>query len=1061
MNPQSGTDTSQHSRRRKKEEEKKSKRPSRREKFEAKQNQQISSESADVSTSVKGTKKKKKYRLNWKRLILLCFCLCLLAGVGVVGWVASIIMDTPDIDTSDINSMLTQSSTLYDDQGEIIDTVVGSDGAKRTIVSINQIPDNLQNAFIALEDKTFRDHKGFNIIRIFGAIKDGILTGDISGTSTLTQQLARNVYLPDEMQIKSLERKIKEAYYTVILEDRLNKDQILEAYLNTVNFGEAYGVQAAAQVYYSKDVDELTLAECASLAAIPQLPSHHKLVKQVSAAEITDETENLIVKSGDVAFLWNDAAAPRIKTCLALMLEQGFISQDEYDEAVATEIKDIVNPNTEMMKSKTNYFADYVIKTVMKDLQTELGYDYAKAHELVYSGGIRIYTTMNTEMQEIIEKELAVDSNFPTLVVSRRDSNGNILDENGNILLYKYSNYVTSKGYFRLEPEEYEWNDDGSLTVFRGKRLHLYDTTVAGKTDISVEFKNMYIEENGTFYTIAGGYINIPQQYKSKDSDGNLVISAQFFTDHPDFLKQSNKRVVTKGFTLNQMVIQPQSAMTIVDNETGYVKAMVGGRKVNGRMILNRAVATRQSGSSIKPLTVYAAALQKSFELEAADETFPLIDSEYGFQGADLWGNYLTAASIIDDEPTTVNGEKWPVNSPNTYNGLIPMRNALQKSLNICAVKIMQQVGTDYCFDLAEKFGLTTLVREGDINDNNLAALALGGQSNGVTTLEMASAYTTFVNDGVHKSYNVYTKVTTRNGDIILEPDTVETEVLDPGVSWIMRDMLQSVVTNGLGGPAAVSGAKAGGKTGTTSDQFDIWYCGFTAKYSAAVWVGSDINIKLSSMSNMAAALWGKIMNQIPEVASGTYSEKPSNVISVSVDTKSGMLATDASGKDSRTEYFTSGTQPTETDTLHQSANVCPESEFLATPSCPDYVEKTGILRPYTPNKRVADIKNELPHYFCNLHNPDPDTYRVKKGLEVTIVLPGELDEDPDESEGILNDDGSISYPDGTIQFPDGTIYHPDGTITNPDGTLVNSDGTLVTPDDSNIQDDPDEVVTN
>ncbi len=1049
----------QHSRRRKKEEEKKNKKPSRREKFESRQEQKTDIGTASASGEVKN-KKKKKYRINWLRILLLCFCLCLLAGVGVVGWVASIIMDTPDIDTSDINSMLTQSSTLYDDKGEVIDTVVGSDGAKRTIVSIDQIPDNLQNAFIALEDKTFREHEGFNIIRIFGAIKDGLLTGDISGTSTLTQQLARNVYLPDEMQIKSLERKIKEAYYTIILEERLNKDQILEAYLNTVNFGEAYGVQAASQVYYSKNVEELTLAECASLAAIPQLPNHHKLVKQVSATEITDETENLIVKDGDVAYVWNDAASGRIKTCLALMLEQGYISQEEYEEAAATEVKDIVNPNTEMMKSKTNYFADYAIKSVLSDLQTELGYSYEKAHDLVYSGGIKIYTTMNTEMQEIIEKELSNDANFPTLIVSRKDSKENILDDYGNIMLYKYSNYITSKGYFRLEPEEYEWNDDGSLTVFKGKRLHFYDTTVAGQTDISVEFKNMYVIENNTFYTISGGYINIPQQYKSKDSDGNLVISSQFFTDYPDFLKQSKQRVVTKGFTLNQMVIQPQSAMTIIDNETGYVKAMVGGRKVNGRMILNRAVATRQSGSSIKPLTVYASALQKSFELEAEGETFPLIDSKYGFQGADLWGDYLTAASIIDDEPTTVNGKKWPVNSPASYNGLIPMRNALQKSLNICAVKIMQQVGTDYCFDLAEKFGLTTLIREGDVNDNNLAALALGGQSRGVSTLEMASAYTTFVNDGVHKSYNVYTKVTTRNGDIILEADTEETEVLDPGVSWIMRDMLQSVVTNGLGAPAAVSGAKAGGKTGTTSDQFDIWYCGFTAKYSAAVWVGSDINIKLSSMSNKAAALWGKIMNQIPGVASGTYSAKPSNVISVEVDTKSGMLATDASGKDRRTEYFTSGTQPTETDTLHQTANVCDESGYLATPSCPDFTEESGILRPYTPNKRVADIKRELPHYFCNLHNPDPEIYKVKKGLEVTIVQPGELDEEePEELEGILNEDGSISYPDGTIVFPDGTVYNPDGTITNPDGTIVNPDGSIANPDENQVQDDPDEEV--
>ncbi len=1054
-NASSASDVAQHSRRRKKEEEKKSKRPSRREKFEAKQAEshpanapETSDASGTSGNGKKKKKKKKKYRLNWKRIILLLFCLCLLAGVGVCGWIASIIKDTPDIDTSDINSMLSQSSTLYDDQGEVIDTVVGSDGAKRTIVSIDQIPKDLQNAFIALEDKTFREHNGFNIVRIFGAIKDGLLTGNISGTSTLTQQLARNVYLPEEMQTKSLERKIKEAYYTVILEKRLNKDQILEAYLNTVNFGEAYGVQAAAQVYFSKDVDELTLAECASLAAIPQMPTYHKLVQRVSAAEINDETENLIVKDGDVAYLWNDAATGRMQTCLALMLEQGYINQEEYDEAAATEIKDMVNPNTEMLKSRTNYFADYVIKSVINDLQEELGYDYSKAYEMVYSGGIKIYTTMNTEMQSIIENELSNDANFPTLVVSKRDAAGNILDDFGNIMLYQYSNYITNKGYFRLEPEEYKWNDDGSLTVFRNKRLNFYDTTVAGQNDVSVEFKNMYVIENNTVYTIAGGYINIPQQYKSKDNDGNLVVSSQFFTDHPDFLKQSGQRVVTKNFTLNQMVIQPQAAMTIVDNETGYVKAMVGGRKVNGRMILNRAVATRQSGSSIKPLTVYAPALQKSFELEAEGKTFDLVDSEFGFQGDDLWGDYLTAASIIDDEPTTVNGERWPVNSPASFNGLMPMRNALQKSLNICAVKIMQQVGTDYCFDLAEKFGLTTLVRTGDVNDNNLAALALGGQSNGVTTLEMASAYTTFVNDGVHKDYNVYTKVTTRNGDIILEADTTETKVLDPGVSWIMRDMLQSVVTNGLGAPAAVTGAKAGGKTGTTSDNFDIWYCGFTAKYSAAVWIGSDINIKLSSMSGKAASLWGRIMNQIPGVASGTYSDKPSNVVSAKIDTKSGLLATDASGSDVRTEYFTKGTQPTESDTLHQTANVCTESGFLATPSCPDHETKSGILRPYTPNKRVADIKRELPHYFCNLHNPDPETYRVKKGLEVTIVQPGDAEvpsDDPAE-DGILNDDGSITYPDGSVVYPGGPSDSSGDANSGADG-------------DGNVQDDPDEVI--
>lgn len=1027
MNKQTGEGIPQHSRRRKKEEAKHH-RPSRKEKFEKHQQEAaISGETAGSGKTAgssggsggasgeqkpgKKQKQKKKYRLNWKRFILVCFCLCLLAGVAVGAWAASVIMKAPDIDTSNIYSLLSQSSVLYDDEGEVMDSVVGSDGQNRTIVEIKAIPKDLQNAFIALEDKTFKTHHGFNIIRIFGAIKDGLLTGHISGTSTITQQLARNIYLTDEMFERSMNRKITEAYYTVILEKRLSKKQILEAYLNTVHFGGSlYGVQAASQAYFSKDVSELTLAECAVLAAIPQSPNYNKPVMTVSANEINDETENLILKDGEQAYLWNDTAAPRVRTCLDLMLEQGLITQKEYDEVVQVEIKDIVNPNTEALSQETNYFADYVLKTVVQDLQDQLGYDYQKAFQMVYSGGLKIHTTMNSDMQALIEKEFKNDANFPTLIVNRRDANGNILDEAGHVVLHRYSNYITSKGYFRLKPSEYKWNDDGSLTVYAGKRLHLYDTTVQGKSDVSVEFKNMYVVDNNTFYTISGGYINIPQGYKSKDKDGNLVVSAQFFTDYPDFFRQSGERLVTKNFTLQQRVVQPQAAMTIIDNETGYVKAMVGGRKVKGRMILNRAVATRQSGSSIKPLTVYAAALQRSFELQAEGKTFPLVDSKLGTQGDKLWGNYLTAASIIDDEPTTVNGQRWPVNTPPGYNGLLTMRRAMQLSLNVCAVKIMEQTGTDYCFDLAEKFGLTTLIREGNVNDNNLAALALGGQSNGVTPLEMASAYTTFVNDGVRKSYNVYTEVTTRNGDVLLEANTTETQVLDAGVAWIMRDMLQSDITEGIASAAAVSGARAGGKTGTTSDQFDIWFDGFTAKYSAALWIGSDTNIKLSTMSSTAARLWGIIMNQIPDVASGTYSPKPSNVVAVTIDTKSGMLATKKSGS-SRTEYFTRGTQPTETDNLYQTVEICEDSGYLATPSCPHTKSKSGIVRPYTPNKGVGDYDSELPHYYCNLHNPDPKKYKVKKGLDVTIVQPGELDE-PDEPDNPPDDPDDPSIPD-------------------------------------------------
>ena len=204
----------------------------------------------------------------------------------------------------------------------------------RTIVEIDKIPDHVQYAFIALEDKTFEKHNGFNIIRIFGAIKDAVFNGGrISGTSTITQQLSRNLYLQEDMYTRSLNRKIKEAYYAVQLEQKLNKDEILEAYLNTIYFGSGYGVQTASQAYFSKDIDEVTIAEAAALAAMPQAPSDYALVYAVDSTEVNEKTPNLIMKSGNTAYLWNDTCKDRIATCLYLMHDQGYITDKEYEEA--------------------------------------------------------------------------------------------------------------------------------------------------------------------------------------------------------------------------------------------------------------------------------------------------------------------------------------------------------------------------------------------------------------------------------------------------------------------------------------------------------------------------------------------------------------------------------------------------------------------------------------------------------------------------------------------------------------------------------------------------------
>ncbi len=941
---------------------------------------------------------KPKYQLNKRQFVKFLICICLAIALIITAYATIVIVRAPKIETNNIYSLLSQSSILYDDEGQIIDNVFADEN--RTIVSIDKIPDHVQKAFIALEDKTFETHHGFNIIRIFGAIKDAVFNGGhVSGTSTITQQLARNLYLTDEKSERTLSRKITEAYYAVILEKKLNKDEILEAYLNTVYFGSGYGVQTAAQAYFSKDIEDVSVAEAAALAAMPQLPSTYRLVLQVSSDEITEDTTNLIKKSGDYAYVWNDAAAGRIKTCLSLMHEQGYISDAEYEEAAATEIKDMVNPNLDELNEVSNYFADYVITQVINDLQTEYGYDYAKASNLVYNGGIQIYTTMDSQAQQVIEKEYKNDSNFPEPMGYRTDKNNNILNADGDtVMLYAYSNYIENDGTFKLKSSEYQWNDDGSLTVFAGKRLAIYNTTVQGQTDYSVEFKNMYTVDNGKFYSIPGGYLNIPQSYKSRDSQDNLVISADFFKDYPKFFTQEGNKLSTNDFSLKQKVIQPQSAMTIIDNKTGAIKAMIGGRKISGRMLYNRATAPRQPGSSIKPIAVYSAALQKSLELAAEGETFPLVETGFDKQGTKLWGDYITAGSVVIDEPTKIEGKIWPKNSYNSYKGSFTFRTALQQSVNVCAVKILAQVGVDYSYKLAEKFGLTTLVKDGDVNDMNLAGLALGGLSNGASTLEMASAYTTFVNDGIHKSYSCYTKVTTKTGDILLEPKLTETEVIDSGVAWIMRDVLQTVVSEGIGSYARVSGEKVGGKTGTTTDSYDIWFDGFTANYSAALWIGNDVNIKLSSMSPKAAALWGKIIAQIDNAKGGSYSKRPSNVVSALIDTKTGQLATEESSK-TRKEYFTDGTQPVRASVPDISVSICSESGYLATPYCPNIYSKSG----YSGESYIDEDGNELPSYYCNVHNNDATVYPIEPGLELLPFTPSitepddELIDDPDD----------------------------------------------------------------
>lgn len=789
-----------------------------------------------------------------------------------------IITKAPKIDPVNIYDNIQQSSVIYNDEGRAVDSAYYTQDRK--ICKYEDMPENLVNAFVALEDKTFWKHHGFNWTRMIGAVFQSITgSGKISGTSTITQQLARNVYLPETMSTRSIKRKVLEMYYAAVIERKLSKKEIVEAYLNTIYLGFGnYGVEAASESYFGKKPKDLSLVQCASLAALPQAPDSYALVQMLGTGETPDDNDTIIKKRPN-KYVANDESKNRRETCLALMKDQGYITEDQYNKAKGQKLSKFLNAQLSNKASKYSYFHEYLLDEVIQDLMEKYDYSEDKATDLVYTGGLNIYSTVDSHAQAMIVKEFNKDSNFPSIAGYSTDGNGNIINSGGGIMLYSYRNFFNSKNEFKLKSQECKVNEDGSLTIKSGYRLNIYNTSAG----YSLEFKPTYVNEGGKLYMYNGGYINIPEKYKSMDDNDNLVISAKFFKKYPDWIKlgKNTATITENAYTLPEKTIEPQSSMVIVEVGTGKIKAMVGGRKQQGRQLYNRALNPRQSGSSIKPISVYSGALQKSYDLASEGKKFPFKDTGHDRQGSKYYGDYLTASSVIVDERMTFNGQTWPQNANNSFSGAVTMRKALQNSINVCAVKLELQVGAEYIADLVEKFGITTLDREGGTNDLNPAALALGGLTNGVIPLEMAQAYAAFPNGGVRQSSIAYTKVTDRNGKVLLTSKSESSKVLDEGVAFVMTDMLKSVVSQGIGSPAGISGVQAGGKTGTTSSEFDIWFDGFTPSYAAALWIGNDVNMQLTSMSGPAAALWGKIMNQIPKAKKGHYKSQPSDVTHV------------------------------------------------------------------------------------------------------------------------------------------------------------------------------------
>lgn len=749
----------------------------------------------------KAAMKKKRIGVRFFKSMLLVL---LIIGIGSIigaGFLFKQIIDeAPKITADDVRPSAYTTTAYADDEKTVLDTFVDA-GSNRVYTSIEEIPDYLENAVIAVEDSRFREHNGIDPKGIVRAAVKGLTTGSFSeGASTITQQLIKNSIFPNfnqETRLESIKRKIQEQYLALQLEKQMDKDEILENYLNTINLGQnTLGVQAASKRYFGKDVSELTLSECATIAAITQNPTRYN--------PINNPEEN----------------ATRRQKVLDDMLEQGFISETEHAKALKDSVYDRIQiANTEYMDniSVSSYFIDAVARQVIEDLQEELGYTETQAYNAVYSGGLSIITTQNVRMQKICEQELKRSENYPSnvewgitcaITITHPDGTQNNYDHNG------LKNYIYEK-----------YGETYGLTQSTKKRA------------------NALVEE----------YIDSLMQ------EGDTV----------------DKRVTLSA--------QPQASVVVMDQYTGHVKALVGGRgKKTESRSLNRATQSyRQPGSCFKILSTFVPALDTNGD---------------------------TLATVIKDSPFRYDNGRLVNNWwGKSYKGNMTIRECIKQSANVCTVKKFTELTPALGFKyLTENFALSTLDPTQDI----VQAACLGGVSNGVYNLEMTAAYAAIANGGVYTEPVLYTKIYAHDGNLLFEK-TPETHVaMKETTAALITNAMEDVIKYGTGTAARMSNMPVSGKTGTTTNAVDLWLSAYTPYLTCSVWTGYDDNKPMENMNqSFHEVIWKKIMERIHEKYEKKDFEMPNSIEKKWICKATGKLS---SGKScySYSEYFAPGTAP-------------------------------------------------------------------------------------------------------------------------------------------------------
>jgi penicillin-binding protein 1A len=641
---------------------------------------------------------------------------------------------------------------LFDGQGQVIGTLALQ---RRVVANYDDYPPVLRDALVSIEDKDFYRHSGINVWRILGAAYRDIQSGGkVQGASTLTMQLARNLFLSPD---RSFYRKVQEVLLAIQIERRFTKPQIFTLYANQIFLGHgAYGFEAAAEYYFSKRAKDLNLDEAALLAGLPKAPQYYSPIVHPDHAL---KRRNLVINS---------------------MLEDGKITAPQATEAKAKPI--VLN-----LQKDQNALAPYYVEEIRRYLEAKYGSDQ------VLEGGLRVYTSLDLQMQKTANQALL---DGLATYERRHGWRGKLLNvaEEGQ----KLDRYV--------DPD---WDQEPEISGY----THAVVTQVSA-TNAQIRFGNhtaMLAPAD-----VAWTRLKLPALFRA----GDIVYVRVLALDDG-----GKARVSLEEDT------GAEGALVAIENATGEVKAMVGGRDFNLSKFNRATQALRQVGSSFKPY-VYTAAID---------------------QGG-------TPEDTVVDAPTTFqtqSGPYTPHNYDGKFEGTISFRRALAQSRNIPALKIADHMGMKTVIDYAHRFG---------VKENIPAYLPVALGSAEITPLEQTSAFSVFPNDGVRVAPRYITKVTDYEGRVLEEDYSDIKDVVSSRTARVMTSMLREVVLHGTAVAAAKLPYPLAGKTGTTNDFTDAWFIGFSPTITCGVWMGYDEKKSLGDKETGARAalpIWMQFMTAV------------------------------------------------------------------------------------------------------------------------------------------------------------------------------------------------------